>query len=342
MATDPLPQDFSSPWGPFDSENVQEQIVSTLSHILQNISFLYNGSSLLNPLLDLSYSTSAAQEAIYDNMKNLTFNIFSDAFSTTGVDGSSSFLLKNLETAQVISTISYFGVLVQYLAAFVTTLVGGWILNRVTLKNEIITDILETVISFFIVLPALPAIAVFLLGILVVRTLIMIYLRVTYPDGKISMLNPVDGFWAFEDFASCSTCLGLYIIEGNCDIEKIRARQKKTIESDLVGGKMTRKLITVLGFSCWETIPPEELDMRKYVRSVNSRGEEIDEQKVQSLEVMREKDVFQVMRIIQDKPIENKAPWEIVVIPKFTYDKGESSGEQIKHYAVIYRIHHSV
>jgi hypothetical protein len=100
------------------------------------------------------------------------------------------------------------------------------------------------------------------------------------------------------------------------------------VESDIVGGKMNHKLISVMGFPAWEKIPVKEMDMEKHVKVVDDGDE------------MGELEVFQVMRTIQDKPIVNMAPWEVYVIPRFSYNKNNST--TTKYYAVIYRIHHAI
>lgn len=323
---DPNPSDFpTSPDNPWNL-TIHQQIVSTVSHILQNISYhllLINGTNFL----DL---TTSVMDPSTSNMSNLTFAMFSETFEryATGhpsLDpGTVSYLL--------LQTLFQLGPYLQYFATFVSILVGGWGCNRLTLKSELVTDVLETVISFLIFLPALPGIAFFFLGIFGARTLAFLYLRANYPPNKFSLLNGVDGFWAYEAYASCSSCLGLYIIEGVCDIDKIRARMKKTVESDLVGGKMSRKLTTFWGFATWETIPSEEISMERHVKVVGGKEDNC----------LGEEGVFQVMRTIQDKPVTGRAPWTVYVIPRFAYQR-ETGGDPSKtHYAIIYRLHHSI
>lgn len=302
--------------------NNQIQILSILRQFMENISYQLNfnaSSSLLSQLNDYSSTGYSTAHDVFSDMGHLVSETLPPL----------PFPLTFLELNAILLLL---GGWAQYFATFLSSLIGAWALNRATLRSEIGTDFLETVISLLITLPAFPALILAFLGLILVRSGITLCLLL-FRRGKLSLLSPVDGFWAYEDHASTSSCLGLYVIEGTCQPERIRRRMKETVESEVVGGKMNRKLTTVFGFSCWETIPMEEMDMEDYVKVV--KGQEGQDK------VFGEQDVFRVMAQIQDNPIQNRAPWEVFVVPKFSY-AADSKGSEVKHYAVIYRINHCI
>jgi hypothetical protein len=96
-----------------------------------------------------------------------------------------------------------------------------WTLGNYVLNSGFITTWAEVVLSWLLFLILLPLTLPLLLLILLGRKLVGILIRAQH-GGKVRLADPFDAVWSFEKPASTSTCVGLYVIEGKGDLEKVR------------------------------------------------------------------------------------------------------------------------
>jgi len=148
----------------------------------------------------------------------------------------------------------------------------------------------------------------------------------------------------------------MYVIQGSYDPTKIKERIKDSVLSELVGGKMARKIVSVLGYPCWADLDePNSIsdNIDKYIKVILDKGQ-----------VNTEDDIFELFRKVQDIPHDsNRAPWEVFIVPNFKYknsddpsknnnteqdkvktteDSSEPQSTAQQLYAVVFRIHHSL
>ena len=102
------------------------------------------------------------------------------------------------------------------LVAIITT----YALNKWILKNTLINNIIELILSWSIIFIASPTIIILTLLLFIVRFCVKLKLKL---DGNSAWLaNPFDSVWSFETVGSTSTCTGLYIVKGRKNINQIR------------------------------------------------------------------------------------------------------------------------
>lgn len=220
------------------------------------------------------------------------------------------------------------------LVTLLCLLTATYFLNRLLFRrNRLIQYTIELIVSYLILLPILPFVALFFGIIGVVRVGIWAYIKLFF-RGKRFMVSPEDGFWAYEEHGSSSSSIGMYMIEGFCDVDKIKAKVRETVSSPVVGGRMNRRLITVFGFAVWEHVfvnPDDHVRVAKWGDGGRGRRRGGDGP-------WSDKDVLDYLSTFQDIPISSDRPgWEVIIVEDVRIGGGNT-----KHYACIFRMHHAM
>lgn len=222
---------------------------------------------------------------------------------------------------------------IRSLLTFYCILAATYFVNRTLLrKNRLVQYALEVILCYSFVLPILPFVAIFFGTIGICRLLIWFYIKLFY-NGKRFMVSPEDGFWAYEEHGSSSSSIGLYMIKGKCNLDKIRKKVRETVAHPVVGGRMHRRLIQVMGFAVWEKV---EMNTDDHVRI--AEWPEGDKRRG-STDPWSDRDVLDFLSTFQDIPISSNVPaWEVIVIP----DMRIAGEKDVPHYTCIFRMHHAM
>lgn len=208
----------------------------------------------------------------------------------------------------------------------------------------------ELVVSNLIALLCIPIVACWMLLIFSARRVVAIYLRLKYDD-KYELMNGEDAAWGFTKQFHDNCFTSLYIIQGNCSIEKIRNRIKTSLldrkwsddgskgdnvdlKDQYVYKKMRSKIAQKCGFYCWENIG-DNFDIDKQIKILDS-GSEMDRD-----------GVLKEMQDFMDNPLPKDLPqWVLYIIPRFKHDDGSEEVDAFqnrkRHYVIIWRINHSI
>lgn len=236
----------------------------------------------------------------------------------------------------IFSQVFIYGVL-RVILTIVCGLSASWLVNRTVLRNRLIQYALEFVICHAIILPFLPFIGAFYLGIALVRLGIWCHIQM-FHRGRRHLVAPEDGFWAYEEQASSSSMIGLYVIKGTCDVNRIKEKVAQVIVSPVAKDRMMKRMISVCGFPVWEDV--QKLNVQEHVRI--ARWPKTDDRwsaKQQQEKVWwTDKDVMDYLSTFQDTPLTQRRPaWEVVVVPNV-----KMAGSEEPHYVCIFRIHHAM
>ena len=213
-----------------------------------------------------------------------------------------------------------------------------WFLNRVLWKSKFLNFLPTFLASWLLVLVLAPITTLFLLVCLGGRLLTAIYLRVFHKN-QIFLAHPMDATWAFEKYASPSTCTGLYVVKGKCDYDKILRRMEHCMTLEIKGklmfDRMRYALRNVMGYVCWERM--QNFDMKNHVKLISDRNPKLTG-------ALGENEVFEELRRIHDETFSdpNFPPWEILVVPNYIHNNSGTQNKEDSHYALVFRIHHAV
>ncbi|ODN01578.1 hypothetical protein Ocin01_05080 [Orchesella cincta] len=166
-------------------------------------------------------------------------------------------------------------------------------------------------------------------------SLIWVHIQL-FHRGKRHLVSPEDGFWAYEQHASSSSMIGLYMIEGVCNTKKIRDKVKQVVTSDVVQGKMTRRLRDFCGFAIWEEVDMKTWSVDQHIKI--ARWPKSDKRSKDKGAPWSDKDVMDYLTTFQDRPApRSKASWEVIIIPNV-----RMGGSETPHYACIFHVHHAL
>ncbi|ODN04367.1 O-acyltransferase WSD1, partial [Orchesella cincta] len=132
--------------------------------------------------------------------------------------------------------------------------------------------------------------------------------------------------------------MSLKVMKGVADLEDLQSRCEKTISRrDEKGNLLFRKFFQYLdmigGYYCWM---PAQFDIKHHVRIVDG----LDPEKTVS-----EKEVMEILSENANLPFAaGRAPWEILIIPKFLYNKElhENQEDLEDKFGMVIRIHHGM
>jgi hypothetical protein len=305
----------------FNQDQVQEQIMSTLRTLFQNISL-----QLTNPFLKSIHDFPSSQwsQETMSEMRNLTISLIPESFVRASEDPSFQYAFGE--------TVVFLSLFLQYYLTTLSLLSGTWILNRISFRSDITANISETLFCLILAIPIIPFALSLFAFLAIIRFAIYLYLK-AFHRGNVTLLSPMDAFWAYEAYASSSCSVGLYIVEGPYDPVKIRQRIKESVCSELVGRKMHSELVSFFGYPCWKPVDPFRIE--DYVKvALDKQGR-----------INTEDDLFELCRSVQDEPIVGRAPWEVFIVPNFQYKSKVAAKKETENpscYAVIFRIHHSL
>lgn len=220
------------------------------------------------------------------------------------------------------------------------TLLISWICYR---YSPITIPGLATILSVcvlnltaILVLPFVPPLySLFLF----VRYALNKYLNWKY-DGKVCIMSGADAVWGTESFCNACNFTSLYVIEGKCDLERIRKKilygiVEKEINGEKIYEKLKWKANTKCFYPVWEKMY-NEFNINNHVKMIGYRPDN-------STEIFTETQVFDEISKIFDYPLAKTKPqWETLVVPNYIYDDPISSQKPGKYYALIFRMHHSI
>lgn len=164
-----------------------------------------------------------------------------------------------------------------------------------------------------------------------IRHCIRVYFKHS-SNGQFLLMKSGDAVWAQEDYAQCCNFNCVYVLEGFCDLEKIRQKFQKLTENPKYE-RMRRNVVRKFGFFCWER--NENVCINEHVKLMQDGAEPLtDEQVFQKISEFTD-EVFP-----QDKP-----PWEVLVVPRYQYTSKfpeESLPRNKRYYALVFRVHHAL
>lgn len=163
----------------------------------------------------------------------------------------------------------------------------------------------------------------------------LLYMRLRW--GHLTDL--VDGYdiiGTIDEPTSKQVIMSLKVLQGPADLEDIRSKCEKTVsrkdtKGNLVFRKFFQYLDTIGGYYCWK---PAVFDMNHHVRVMDG----VDPDKI-----MTESDVMKLLSEVANKPFaEKRAPWEILIIPKYMYNKEVGTTQTTDKFGLVIRIHHGM
>jgi hypothetical protein len=190
--------------------------------------------------------------------------------------------------------------------------------------------ICDTFLTFF-----LPIIAPLMLLNFIWRWILTIYYRVRH-KGSIRLMRGEDAFWAFESPANPGNFTSMYVIEGDGDLNKIREKlssswvEQKDSKGQPMFSKLKLKAIQTAGYFAWQF--HETFDINEHIRYLHPESPS---------RITSEDELFEEIKNFYDVILpDDKPQWEILVVPNYVYN--DTSLQNKTHYAVIFRIHHSI
>lgn len=200
--------------------------------------------------------------------------------------------------------------------------------------KEVFKKILFSITATWLTLAGLPY------GILLFwRWTNILYLRIRY--GLLTdMVNGYDIIGTIDEPASKQVIMSFKVLKAPLDLEDMRSRcwntvNRRNTRGRLVFPKFFQYLDTIGGYYCWK---PSTFDINYHVRIM----EGLDPEKVIS-----ESEVMELLSQNANRAFAAKrAPWEILIIPKFIYNKDliNSSSENVEtdKFGMVIRIHHGM
>ena len=169
------------------------------------------------------------------------------------------------------------------------------------------------------------------------RGLLWLYLKLRYgPLGE--PVRGLDIIGMMDSPKSRQILKSLKVLEGECELEDLRARCEKSMarrfdNGRLVYRKFYQRLDRCGGYLCWK---PSNFDINHHVRYAGHLTEDSPS--------MSESEALELLGKISNEEFEpGRAPWEILVIPRFHYDNESDDVENaVKKMALFIRIHHGI
>jgi len=185
----------------------------------------------------------------------------------------------------------------------------------------------------------LPIIAPLITLNFIWRWIISTYYKV-FTGGKIKLMRGEDAFWAFESPANPGNFTSMYVIRGVANLQKIRERltsawinAKDPKSGRPLFAKLKCKAVKLpCGYFGWEHCG-DNFDVNSHIRYLNPLypNTPTSESALFS-ELSRNYDVILPS---------NKPQWEILIVPHYIYNSAASTSNG-PHYAIVFRIHHSI
>ena len=216
----------------------------------------------------------------------------------------------------------------QILVTKYVTLIASWLVLNFTAKIPQMKFLIEVWLCNLTLLILSPiVVSVFGLNFLV-RKLISTF--VLNPK-RHKLIDGIDAVWAPVYPATVPNLSSLYVIEGNCDIGKIR-KKLDTIAKHPNYARLKYRIIRKFGYFTWEDVSLS-FDIRNHVKILPGCDSET---------VYSESEVFEKIGAIYDTFMSDERPqWEVLLVPKYKYNK-DNGNDTRSHYAMVFRIHHSI
>ncbi len=220
----------------------------------------------------------------------------------------------------------------------VVRLLGGLgltlLLSKHFFKARRVSYACEAALSFLTFLLLSPLALIVMLLNFGVRQALRIHFNRKY-GGRVQLMNGNDAIWAYDEYANCSAITALYVLQGTPDMAKIRSRFGTRMLGFWEDGKevyavLRNRATKKFGFYCWEHAG--NIDLHHHVRYINENmGQD---------QPMTEGEVFDEIRKFYDFPMSSHRPqWEILIVPNYVYNDPEMAKQ--RHYALVFRVHHS-
>ncbi|OXA60729.1 uncharacterized protein LOC110844958 [Folsomia candida] len=200
------------------------------------------------------------------------------------------------------------------------------------------SGLFEMMICDFILTCFLPLFfaPMFLLNI-IGRFLARIYLYFK-TGGKVRLMRGQDAFWASESEFNPCNFTSLYVIEGVPDLEKIRQRlksswiERKDTQGRAMFTKLKLKAVQRANYFGWEY--HSQFDLSEHIRYLHPDNPD---------KHTGEAELFEEITAIYDRILPaDKPQWEVLVVPNYHYEDDTSGRKGSHHYALIFRVHHSI
>lgn len=198
-----------------------------------------------------------------------------------------------------------------------------------------LSRILEIILTDLIMIMLCPIILPLVFLNIVLRWTFTIYHRIRN-QGKIRLMRGEDAFWASESPANPGNFTSMYIIQGDCDLSKIRSKlstswvEAKDPKGRPLFSKLKLRAVKKSGYFAWED--HDNFDINEHIRFLHPENPK---------KVTGEDQLFEEIREIYDITLASDKPqWEILIVPNYVYNNPEL--REMKHYAIIFRIHHSI
>jgi hypothetical protein len=222
------------------------------------------------------------------------------------------------------------GGVVRLLAGLGLTL----LLSKYFFKARRVTFACEVALSFLTFLLLSPLALIIMLLTLGVRQALRLHFDRKY-GGKVRLMKGNDAFWAYDEYANCSAITALYVLQGTADMDQIRNRFTTKVLGVWEDGKevyavFRNRASRKFGFYCWEEVG--DIDFHQHIRHINP---DLGHDKP-----MTEDDVFAEIRKVYDYPMSGHRPqWEVLIVPNYVYNDPAMANQ--RHYALVFRVHHS-
>lgn len=150
------------------------------------------------------------------------------------------------------------------------------------------------------------------------------------------LVDGLDIIGTIDEPNSKQVIMSLNVLKGQYDLEEFRSRCEKSVSridnrGKLMFPKFHQFLDTIGGYYCWK---PAKFDINHHVRIMDG----VDPDKVFS-----ETEVMDLLSQHANKPFaKERAPWEILLIPHFMYNKEATSTGTSDKFAMVLRIHHGI
>lgn len=163
----------------------------------------------------------------------------------------------------------------------------------------------------------------------------LLYIRIRW--GLLTDL--VDGYdiiGTIDEPTSKQVIMSLKILQGPFDLQEIRSRCEQTVckrdnRGKLMFPKFHQFLDTIGGYYCWK---PAKFEIDHHVRIMD----EVDPDKI----VTESEAMGKLSQIANQDFAVGRAPWEILIIPRFVYNKDVDSVDETDKFGMVIRIHHGM
>ncbi|CAG7719192.1 unnamed protein product [Allacma fusca] len=219
------------------------------------------------------------------------------------------------------------GSFLQLLFTTYFALIVSWLGLQFTIKIPPIKAVIEILVCNFTLVILSPVI----FSVIALNLAVRFFLSTFLLGSRYKLIDGIDAVWAPVYPATVPNFTSLYVLEGQCDLNKIRKKiQLVTRHPNYVrfNYRVTRKY----GYYCWEDTS-DKFDVKNHVKIMSGCE---DFQRTYS-----ESEIFDKIQYVYDDFFPGDNPqWEILVIPNYRYNSPKESGKS--HYAILFRMHHSI